>query len=200
MFSSKEIHFRNKKIILGGILILALIVTMNRIPTNDIIKDSVKLEPFPIPRASFSFSNTSITIDEDAVSNTTHSGNWAWAADQPWCTGFGTADQPYVIQDMIFDIPADHSGISIINSHNIFFIIQDCTFENSSTSWTEGVRFENTSNGTISNCVFNHNWHAIYFLSDSDYNNIWNCNVYNSSYNGIEVRTGSDFNNISHNI
>ena len=78
-----------------------------------------------IPSSSAFWTNTSITIDADATTNSTHFGNWTWASNQDWCSGLGTEGQPYLIENMTFDADSGSNGLLIQDSVDIYFTIQN---------------------------------------------------------------------------
>ncbi len=75
--------------------------------------------------------------------------NWTIANETDWCSGSGTWDNPYLIENMIInasDSPIG-SGIFIENSINVYFTIRNVTiFET-----TNGIKLENTNNGALIN-------------------------------------------------
>ena len=87
--------------------------------------------------------------------------NWTWAASQAWCSGTGTELDPYIIENLKIDANNTDSCISIINSE-AYFIIKDCTLNNSAFS-SGGIRINNVTNGNIiDNELNNHGIAAIY--------------------------------------
>ncbi len=155
--------------------------------------------PKVFPRASDFWVNTSIIIDANAASNTTQSGNWIWAANQDWCSGLGTVDQPYLIENMTFDANVDSNGLSINNSVGIFFTIQNCTFTNALSSGYAGLQLDNTDNGTIVDCNASNNNFGINLKSNCNWNTIVYNDVSQSSTNGINFNQTSNYNNVSYN-
>ncbi len=81
--------------------------------------------------------------------------NWTEAVDSGICSGSGTFSDPYIIQDFIIDGNGTGTGISIGNSKNVFFRIENCTVFNC----TYGIRLGISCNGTLvnNNCSFNEN-------------------------------------------
>ena len=51
--------------------------------------------------------------------------NWGWAVSQPWCTGSGTYNDPFIIENLILDARGSESCIRIIDS-NVRFLIRNC--------------------------------------------------------------------------
>lgn len=102
--------------------------------------------------------NSSIFIDDADPKY-----NWSkTAAENDWCTGSGTLNDPYLIENVTIDAYFISSGIKIRNSQK-FFRVQNCSVYNSgSGTWDSGISLENTSNGQILNCQFlNHNFNSI---------------------------------------
>ncbi|MFW9876331.1 MAG: right-handed parallel beta-helix repeat-containing protein, partial [Candidatus Thorarchaeota archaeon] len=91
-----------------------------------------------------------IEINALATINTTKSGNWTWAKDNGYCTGFGTPEDPYVIQGHIFDNGGAFDDCLRILNSRVNFIIKDCIFRNSD-NMDSGLYLYNVTNGVISN-------------------------------------------------
>ncbi len=138
-----------------------------------------------IPSSSAFWVNTSITIDATATTNDTHFGNWTWAENQDWCSGFGTPGQPYLIENMTFDVESVSNGLLIQNSVDIYFTINNCKFINALSSGYAGLLLDHTTNGTITNCNATSNYNGIFLDTASNYNNIINNNCSENSYTGI---------------
>ncbi|MFW9947684.1 MAG: nitrous oxide reductase family maturation protein NosD [Candidatus Odinarchaeota archaeon] len=91
-----------------------------------------------------------IYIDDSDPNN-----DWDHALNQGWCTGSGTWNDPYIIEDLI--VNAENSptgeGIYILNSKNYYFIIQSCQIYNSHVGELKhaAIKLNNTNNGTIKN-------------------------------------------------
>ncbi|MHA1522534.1 MAG: NosD domain-containing protein [Promethearchaeota archaeon] len=152
-----------------------------------------------LPHASDYWENTSITIDATAEDHTTHTGNWTWAVAQDWCSGSGTVDQPYLIENMTFVADVDSNGLLINNSVGIYFTIQNCTFTNAISSSYAGLQLDNTDNGTIIGCNVSNNHRGIYFKENCNYNTVAFNDVNISSYVGIDIINNCNYNNISYN-
>jgi len=85
-------------------------------------------------------------------------GNWSdTQLAYPWCTGGGNINNPYRIENVTIDGRQKSSCLTIKNT-NEYFVIQNCTFFNTTTDWTTfehaGVWLENADNGKILNCYF----------------------------------------------
>ncbi len=96
-----------------------------------------------------------IFIDGDATGAGDH--NWMWAESQEWCSGSGTWNDPYIIENLIINANSNN-GIEIRNS-DVYFIIKNCTILNSSSEYPNaGIYFNNVHNGFLlnNNCSNNH--------------------------------------------
>lgn len=198
MFLSKNTSGKNK--ILGITVLFFLIFTLGTEKFFSSDNGIVSMNPFGnIPLNSDFWVNSSIIIDATAVSNTAQSGNWTWAANQEWCSGLGTIDQPYIIENMTFVATPVSNGLLIQNSVNVHFIIQNCTFTNAMSSGYAGLQLDNTNNGTIIGCHVSNNHRGIYFKENCYYNTIAYSEVNNSSFIGIDILNNCNYNNISYN-
>ncbi|MHA1522374.1 MAG: right-handed parallel beta-helix repeat-containing protein, partial [Promethearchaeota archaeon] len=178
MFNTKHNSGKSKLLVLT--LLFSLLFTLGA--ENLFSSQNGVLSTIPskiLPHASGFWENTSITIDENAVSNTTQSGNWAWAVDQDWCSGLGTVDQPYLIENMTLS-PETSSGLLIKNSKNVYFTIENCTFLDPNKINIAGIQLENTNSGTIVGCnissdqYISYSYRGISLLDDSNHNTIEN--------------------------
>ncbi|MFX1257689.1 MAG: nitrous oxide reductase family maturation protein NosD [Promethearchaeota archaeon] len=152
--------------------------------------------------------------------------NWSNAVTYDWCSGSGTFNNPYVIENVTIDAGGSGSGILIENS-TAYFRIENCTIYNSGSkinivpSYLEaGIKLVNVSNGDLinNNLSFN-NRNGIYLeyssnntisgntCNDNDQFGIW---LYCSDNNSLSVNTANkndygiylngNYNNISRNI
>lgn len=80
--------------------------------------------------------------------NDLEGNNWEWASNQWWCSGSGTSEDPYVIEDLNINSYGEGYGIIIENSDK-HFIIQNCTISNGGFT-SANVKLINVSNGVIS--------------------------------------------------
>jgi len=134
--------------LLGILLIILLTFNLNSGDNSDLA--SVK----SIDNYDIKLSDTynDITIDDLPGSLT----NWTWAESEPWCTGTGTFQDPYVIESHLLNVKGINQGIYISNSHNKYFIIRNCTFywDGAMKSGFEtGVKLTNTTKGQIYNNI-----------------------------------------------
>lgn len=167
----------------------------------------------------FSASNWSLT-------NKIHiNNNWSdTALNYDWCSGSGTWNDPYIIENATFNNLNLGNCIEIENSIE-YFIIQNCKINYTGLLVNDaGIKLNNTSNGTIINNIItsnmgygvrliqsNNNTLKLNSIVDNSYmaigleqsnNNTINLNDCN--YNGIDLSSGygiglvfSDYNNVS---
>ncbi|MHA1671506.1 MAG: right-handed parallel beta-helix repeat-containing protein [Promethearchaeota archaeon] len=88
--------------------------------------------------------------------------NWsATASTYDWCSGLGTPQSPYVIENVTIDAQNSESCIYIQNT-NDNFKIQNCTLTNSQASPHSAIRMDFVSNGQIiNNNITNNNGRGI---------------------------------------
>ncbi|MFW9970976.1 MAG: nitrous oxide reductase family maturation protein NosD [Candidatus Odinarchaeota archaeon] len=145
---------------------------------------------------------------------------WVQAASQPWCSGSGTWNNPYIIENVTI-VGASSNSLSIEYSTK-HFIVRNCTFTNSGggvaggiklyatnngilynntciNNLGSGIRLEVSHNNTISDCITSHNSDGIDLYADCDDNRIYNCKIRNN-IRGIYLNSGCDRNEIKNNI
>ncbi|MFX0075883.1 MAG: nitrous oxide reductase family maturation protein NosD [Candidatus Hermodarchaeota archaeon] len=125
---------------------------------------------------------------------------WDEAVLEPWCSGNGSALNPYTIENVTIDAGGAESAIYVENSNGKFFTIRNCTLMYTGTNLmgNAGVKLDNTSNGTIEENIFLHNIKFGVYLIDSNYNVIRNNYMYNTSHGAIRLDTSS-YNNVTNN-
>ncbi|MFX0021273.1 MAG: OmpL47-type beta-barrel domain-containing protein [Candidatus Hermodarchaeota archaeon] len=117
---------------------------------------------------SFKISIAGITIDD------TGDGDYTWAelSATRWCSGSGTWNDPYIIEELILDCQNIESCITIRNSA-VPFIIRNCEIINSAKGgfpdYFAGIKLINVEYGTIEGCIIRSNEIGIYLI-ESDYN------------------------------
>ncbi len=142
---------------------------------------------------------------------------WADAVATSWCSGSGSINDPYIIENIIIDANQTGSCITISNSL-AHFIVKNCTLTNSSI---DVLRIYNSSNGQFIDNTISNNKFGIYMnlsnntiisgnsISEIDYDGVYmdTCddniisgnNMKNNTYNGIYL-VNCDNNNISRNF
>lgn len=99
------------------------------------------------PKMAASWNLPSFIIDDSGGGDYT----WIQAANQSWCSGTGTWNDPYMLENITINGGNIGSCITIRNS-TAYFIIQNCTLYNSGPlSWPINARIElnNVNNGRL---------------------------------------------------
>lgn len=139
-----KIYFLIAFLAVGSMAIaLGIFPVAGIIPSNEI--DTPKITPKSA--GYWDLTGSPILID----------GNWSdTQLAYPWCTGSGTLNKPYRIENVTIDGRQKSSCITIKNT-NEYFVIQNCTFYNTTTVYAThyaGVSMENVNNSKITDCHF----------------------------------------------
>ena len=156
-------------------------------------------------------------------------GNWtATKNNKDWCIGSGTWGDPYIIENVTIDASNSPtgSGILIMSSTTVYFIIRNCTIYNAVgiSSLDAGIRLHNTERGTLYNntCSNNMNYGiSLYFYSNNNTisenvvinnqkiglylslqcsnNKITKNNFINNTFGGLTLWNNCGYNNITEN-
>jgi len=126
------------------------------------------------PNTSNYFELTPFSIPNDYT--------WAQAAMQPWCSGAGTENNPYIISSVKID--AQNQGIWClsIESTSVFFQIKNSIFHNSENG---GIRLYHVQNGELLNNTCNNNHYGI--LVGSSNNILMENNYVKGNYYGVGI-------------
>ncbi len=149
--------------------------------------------------------------------------NWsATASTYDWCSGLGTPQSPYIIENVTIDAQSEGSCIYIKNSYNEYFVIANCLLINAEASGgAAGIKLDWVHNGTIVNCEITENYVGMYLshsenititgnsidnnpgqgiiLYQSKGNQIIDNEQSESHYYGLLINAGSDNNTVSGN-
>lgn len=122
--------------------------------------------------------------------------NFTWsktASEFEWCSGIGTLDDPYIIENITIDCQALEYGIQIRNSQS-FFIVRNCSVYNQGNFSGRGsIMLYNVSNGRFinNNITSNHNGIRLDRCKDNliegniVLNNTWGVTLIHSINNSI---------------
>ncbi|MFX0022090.1 MAG: NosD domain-containing protein [Candidatus Hermodarchaeota archaeon] len=112
--------------------------------------------------------------------------SWADAALETWCSGSGTAIDPYILENLIIDGAGIGSCISIRMSY-VYFEIRNCTLYNSGSGVDDaGIRLYCTKNGLlINNNCSNNNGCGIILKEQCENNTIKGNTIKNNNLYGI---------------
>lgn len=173
-------------VLIGVLLVISLLGTINSFQNeNPAIEETSKSSiDIPIPKTSEAFEESAIAIDDDATGVDAH--NWTWAVAQEWCSGAGTEEDPFLIENVTIDAMNSSSGLSISNSNSTTYVtINSCTFINSSEAGA-GLYLDQVSNITVTGCTFENNTgHGIY-LNGTD------CSIYGNTFTNNGVNAEDD--------
>ncbi|MBN1799892.1 MAG: PKD domain-containing protein [Candidatus Lokiarchaeota archaeon] len=178
--SSQNQLFRIKSKTRGFGALLLLFLAFIAFPFS---KEFVKLEEMGNEQKNGNLSVSGYwELTEPIVIDDFESNNWAWtAANKPWCSGEGTPEKPYRIENVTINGNNLTSCIQISNS-NANFVIENCTLFNSSgfsyTFSQAAIKLESVMNGQIvsNNCSRNNGAGIILLYCD---NNIVSGNTIN---------------------
>lgn len=147
---------KKTKIILCGIFVL-LIVLNNRMVYYQ--KEIPEKDEIEAKMSSLWTRSTPVLID----------GNWSVIESEPWCSGSGTSNNPYIISSLTINLNNSETYkstpcLKIINS-NKYFIITQCEFLHSGYHFIDiygdpgtylgyGIRLTDAEFGIISFCEF----------------------------------------------
>jgi len=128
--------------------------------------------------------------------------NWSkTATDSAWCSGSGTWNDPYLIENVTIDGQVSGSCIEIINSDENF-IIKNCILYHSGSDLDKdgGITLMYVTNGKLidNNCSYN-NGNGIILKRECNKNSISGNIVNNNTGNGIKLSSWSNQNNITGN-
>nr|MDO8085664.1 right-handed parallel beta-helix repeat-containing protein [Candidatus Sigynarchaeum springense] len=88
-------------------------------------------------------------------------------ASFPGITGSGLAEDPYIIEDTVFDAAGSGTALWILSTTR-FVTIRNCTFKNSGTGSNAGLRIDQCINVTVTNCSIYNNRYGIYLSVSKD--------------------------------
>lgn len=122
--------------------------------------------------------------------------NYTWgktASNYEWCSGIGTWDDPYIIENITINCQTLEYGIQIRNSHS-FFKVKNCSVYNQ--GWISGhgaIYLYNVSNGRLTNNTISSSYNGIRLYQCKDniidrnivLNNNWGVAILSSVNNSI---------------
>ena len=187
---------RNKSIRKIILVILAIIfglspIIYNSFNDNDSFRNLEYGNRYNVKRNGYGVLS-SIIIDDDDPSI-----NWmTTAATYDWCSGSGTWNDPYIIENVVID-GQDSSNCLEIRDSILYFIIRNCTFYNAGPFGKAGILLYNVKNGILINLNCSDNNYGI--LLDESENNTVSGNIAYDNWDGIKLRDSKN-NTVSENI
>jgi len=169
---------RNIKITILGILLICLGIVSNNLSGILLTNESIYNDN------ETNLKNAGYWI----VSPFTIDGNSGWEtinSTYDWCSGSGTYDDPYIIENITIDGGGSGNCISI-NNTNEYFKIRNCNFTNAHC----GIWIRNTLNGEINNTISSLLEYGIILL-DSQNNSIIKNTIKNIARNGLVTGNSS---------
>ena len=201
---------KKKKVITFFLLFICLVISLNfvNIQVNGNLSDEHRNDKRYNHRVNslinsnyWNLTGTPILIDDWRP-------NYNWekiSSENEWCSGSGTSDDPYIIENVIIDGKSSGSCITIRNS-DAYFIIKNCTLYNSGWSifnWDAAVKLINTRNGKLlnNNCSFNKGCGIlqIFCFNNNLSKNLINCNSHYGIYSWLSDKNIIQENKISYN-
>ena len=183
----KKLSKKNILIVLSIILGFSMLISTNFCYYQDNNNGYVKKgNEQTLKRAGF-WNIGPIEIDDDDPTK-----NWLIVnTTYDWCTGSGTINDPFVIENVIINGQNYTSCIHISNS-DVYFIIRNCFLYDAGSHGDAGIEFDTVDNGKIinNNVSFSKN-HGI-FLNRGENNIIINNIVSNSRRAGIDLEAFLD--------
>ncbi|TFG07059.1 MAG: hypothetical protein EU539_05945, partial [Promethearchaeota archaeon] len=189
------------------LMIISVSIQPNMNPNNtteykEIILENPRLIDDDITKIRLKTSGIENPIEINGSATGVDANNWTWAKNQYWCSGNGTWDDPYIIENLNIDGEYTASCISIYDSKNVYFTIRNCTLFNAGKEldgYPAGIYLSNVNNGTIRDNNCSNNVLGIY-INNGNNNTILSNILNNNTYAGIELRSNCKNNIISGNI
>lgn len=122
--------------------------------------------------------------------------SWANAALEPWCSGNGSLNNPYIIENITINGESLGNSIEIKDS-NRYFIIRNTTIMNSSSDRDNGgIKLENVMNGKLTNNTISFNNRNGIKIMDSQ-NITISENIIENNGNGLVDGVGISLNGVN---
>jgi len=155
-----------------GIMIVLFALSMIRFPTlKPLVNEDNRVpnhqdQNIPVyfdnlRSAGYYTSESVILIDGDATG--VGAKNWTWAVAQDWCSGTGTEEDPYLIENLTITVNSTSAGLTIQDSTLKYFTVHNVTITNvNNGAVAYGLKLSDIANGTVSSCNFSLSRSGIY--------------------------------------
>lgn len=174
------------------LLVLSSVGSIENTHSSHVLNDSNNIDITRSDLSEINFENPTVqstSVEYNETSPISIIGNAGFSG----YPGDGTAENPYRIEG--WNVTGSSTLISVQDTTAYFTINKNILSSQSSNPW--GIRFNNVSNGAISNNIISEVGRAIYFES-SDNNTISNNQIHDNNDYGLFLVT-SDNNKISNN-
>ncbi|MBD3352142.1 MAG: hypothetical protein GF364_11700 [Candidatus Lokiarchaeota archaeon] len=151
-----------------------------------IISDNLEYQKYKSPDSSNSWEFIYLQIDPAGFTNYT----WETASAEDWCTGLGTAENPYIIENITFIAEHDEDALEMYDTDE-YFIIRNCTFTSFGTL-DQAINLRNVKNGLIENCTIDCLGELAVDLYCCSNINVTDNTITNGLENGINIREYSE--------
>ncbi len=197
---------KKKTLAIFTLLILQVAISIQYIQidnsndTYEVVEDNnlgeIKVEK-TIPKASDYWTEDYILIDD-----TSSYSNWeSLAAEEPWCYGSGTEEDPYIIENVNFTTKMG-TAVRIWNS-DVYFIIRNSIMSGGTvdSAYKGGISTSKVSHGTFkNNIIYDNAGSGIALTEESNNNTIVGNIIINNGNHGILVSENSNDNTIRNNF
>ncbi len=178
-----------KTLLLTLVMLFSLLAFSNEFFSNIIINDDeINIEIKLKSTRYWDLTGSSIIINGDS--------EWAYiAAYNDWCSGSGTLNDPYIIENVIIDDNYENDNCIYISNSKVYFIIRNSTFLKANYS---GIRLENVLNSQLINNNASNMDNGI-SIGNSNNNIISGNTANNNNFAGISIYDSNN-NTVSGNI
>lgn len=181
----------------GMILVLSLATFYNfHITESTNTEDVYKKNKINLETAGYWVLTTPILIDDSVPAI-----NWSTTASTyDWCSGSGTWNDPYLIENVTIDGQDTVSCLTILHSKTAYFVIRNCTLFNSLTdTGYASLLLDDVNNGLLINNTCYEGRSGVYLDNNSDNNTIVENILRDNLVNGIYLWDGCGGNKIANN-
>ncbi|WP_371804192.1 NosD domain-containing protein [Candidatus Lokiarchaeum ossiferum] len=116
----------------------------------------------------------------DGFATGLNANNWSKAIHDGWVTGQGTSTDPYLINNIKVDTDNLGNALTIQNSKNVFFVINNSKFIAGDDY--SAIELINSANGTITNSIFAESKYGVFLNGGSLQNTISKNTIIENEY------------------
>ncbi|MFW9820657.1 MAG: NosD domain-containing protein, partial [Candidatus Thorarchaeota archaeon] len=182
----KKSSFYLSFILFSFILLVSCPINLELKQPNNSIEDHAEDVPIRLKESGYWLVNY-IEIDQNNATKTWEVINQTY----PWCTGSGTINDPYIIQNVSINAIGYEIGISISSSKGIYFIIKNNIIQNASI----GIQLDTTDDGMIINNTISNNKNIGVLIHNCKRNYLIGNEIRNNTNYGISLNGPNSKNN-----